>query len=280
MVSPVTARKWAARYQDEGIAGMSDRSSRPRSMPTKTAPAMVKRIVQLRWRRRLGPAQIGGKLGLPASTVHAVLVRCRINRLSRINRVTGEPIRRYEHDHPGSMIYVDVTKFGNIPEGGGWRYVGKLQGDRNRANATDRGGSRHAPSGEPRSCTPSSTTTPASPTSRSSHLAIVESTDPDQRRGGKESVFAEERAELVHARDERDEVQRREAPLQALAGEPVHGHRLRPGSRAGQGVVSRGAEFFASGGASSSRSPPEREISSRRALTPCATPPWATAARR
>ncbi len=34
------------------------------------------------------------------------------------------------------MIQVDVTKFGNIPNGGGWRYLGKQQGDRNRA-ATD-----------------------------------------------------------------------------------------------------------------------------------------------
>ena len=79
-------------------------------------------------------------LGVPASTVHAVLVRCRINRLSHIDRVTGEPIRRYEHDHPGSLIHVDVTKFGNIPDGGGWRYVGKQQGNRNRIATVDRTG--------------------------------------------------------------------------------------------------------------------------------------------
>ena len=85
-----------------------------------------------RWRHRLGPVQIGGRLGVSASTVHAVLVRCRINRLSRIDRVTGEPIRRYEHPHPGSMLHVDVTKFGNIPDGGGWRYVGKQQGEKNK----------------------------------------------------------------------------------------------------------------------------------------------------
>ena len=73
-------------------------------------PVTVRRIVGLRWRHRLGPVQIGGRLGVPASTVHAVLVRCRINRLSRIDRVTGEPLRRYEHDHPGSMIHVDFQK--------------------------------------------------------------------------------------------------------------------------------------------------------------------------
>lgn len=100
MVSSVTARKWAARFRTEGAAGMQDRSSRPHSMPTKTPLPVVKRIVKARWRRRLGPVQIAGELGIAPSTVHAVLVRCRINRLSRIDRVTGEPIRRYEHDHP------------------------------------------------------------------------------------------------------------------------------------------------------------------------------------
>jgi len=136
MVAPRTAKKWADRYRAEGAAGMADRSSRPLSSPSKTPPDLVRQIVRLRWRHRLGPVQIAGRLGIQASTVHAVLVRCRINRLSHIDRVTGEPLRRYEHPHPGSMIHVDVTKFGNIPDGGGWRYVGKQQGDRNRA-ATD-----------------------------------------------------------------------------------------------------------------------------------------------
>lgn len=30
------------------------------------------------------------------------------------------------------MIHVDVTKFGNIPDGGGHRFVGRQQGDRNK----------------------------------------------------------------------------------------------------------------------------------------------------
>ncbi|GGD24210.1 IS481 family transposase [Nocardioides daphniae] len=93
----------------------------------------MRQIVRLRWRHRLGPVQIAGRLGMQASTVYAVLVRCRINRLSHIDRVTGEPLRRYEHPHPGSLIHVDVTKFGNIPDGGGWRYVGPQQGNKNKA---------------------------------------------------------------------------------------------------------------------------------------------------
>ena len=69
MVSPVTARKWAARFRAEGPAGMADRSSRPRSMPTRTPPQTMKRIVKMRWRHRIGPAHIPAELGVAASTV-------------------------------------------------------------------------------------------------------------------------------------------------------------------------------------------------------------------
>jgi transposase InsO family protein len=142
MVHPRTARKWADRYRDEGRAGMVDRSSRPHRSPARTSPEVVRAIVRLRWRHRLGPVQIAGRLGLQASTVHAVLVRCRINRLSHIDRVTGEPLRRYEHTHPGSLIHVDVTKFGNIPDGGGHRFVGRAQGLHNGQATARRTGER------------------------------------------------------------------------------------------------------------------------------------------
>ena len=107
-VSWPTAKRWAERYRRQGVAGMADRSSRPHHSPAKTPLPVVRKIVHLRWRQRLGPVQIAGRLGLPASTVHAVLVRCRLNRLSHIDRATGEPIRRYEHTHPGAMLHMDV----------------------------------------------------------------------------------------------------------------------------------------------------------------------------
>ncbi|OMH34481.1 IS481 family transposase [Tersicoccus sp. Bi-70] len=138
LTTPRTAKKWAKRYRAEGAAGMVDRSSRPHRSPTRTPTRLVRAIVSLRLRHRMGPVQIGGRLGVPASTVHAVLVRCRLNRLARIDRVTGEPLRRYEHDHPGSLLHVDVTKFGNIPDGGGWRFTGRATGVRNRATTLTR----------------------------------------------------------------------------------------------------------------------------------------------
>jgi transposase InsO family protein len=142
MVAPRTVKKWADRFRTEGAAGMADRSSRPRVSPNKTQPILVRRIVALRWRRRLGPVQIAGRLDMPASTVHAVLTRCRINRLSYIDRVTGEPLRRYEHAQPGALIHVDVTKFGNIPDGGGHKFLSRQLSRRNARQTARRTGER------------------------------------------------------------------------------------------------------------------------------------------
>lgn len=35
-------------------------------------------------------------------------------------------------------MHVDVKKVGNIPNGGGWRYVGRHQGEKNRAVTPDK----------------------------------------------------------------------------------------------------------------------------------------------
>jgi hypothetical protein len=88
----------------------------------------------------MGPVQIADLIGVPASTVHPVLVRCRLNRLTHLDRATGERIRRYEHEHPGDLLHVDVKKLGKAPDGGGWRYVGRGQGLRNRATPSARTG--------------------------------------------------------------------------------------------------------------------------------------------
>jgi transposase InsO family protein len=104
---------------------------------------VVRRIVHLRWRQRLGPVPIADRVGVAPSTVHAVLTRCRLNRLSHLDRHTGEPVRRYEHDRPGALLHVDVKKLGNIPDGGGWRFVGRAQGDRHRAATPGKPRNRH-----------------------------------------------------------------------------------------------------------------------------------------
>jgi transposase InsO family protein len=149
MTSWKTADKWAQRYREEGTDGMVDRSSRPHRQPNRTPVRVVRKIVHLRIKHRMGPVMIADRLGMQASTVHAVLTRCRLNRLTHIDRVTGEPIRRYEHEHPGDLIHVDVKKLGRIPDGGGWRYVGKQQGYTNRSATVQRTGRPRTTWGNP-----------------------------------------------------------------------------------------------------------------------------------
>ncbi|MCM2416429.1 IS481 family transposase [Streptomyces sp. RKAG290] len=136
-ISRPTAHKWVRRWRVEGDAGLHDRSSRPHSTPHRTASDTEAAVCDLRQARKLGPARIGPILGLPASTVHRILTRHGLNRLAWLDRPTGEPIRRYERDRPGELVHVDIKKLGNIPDGGGWRTVGRTAGDHNRQATTD-----------------------------------------------------------------------------------------------------------------------------------------------
>jgi transposase InsO family protein len=143
-LSRPTAQRWAQRYRDQGPAGMADRSSRPHHSPHRTPAPVVCKVVHLRWTQRLGPAQIAAQVGLAPSTVHAVLVRCRSSRLASLDRATGRPVRRYEHDHPGDLVHLDVKQLGNIPAGGGHRFLGRAAGKTNsQADRSSGRTSRH-----------------------------------------------------------------------------------------------------------------------------------------
>jgi len=47
-----------------------------------------------------------------------------MNRLDHTDRPTGATIR-YCKDRPGELVHIDVKKLGRIPEGGGWRMLGR-----------------------------------------------------------------------------------------------------------------------------------------------------------
>jgi transposase InsO family protein len=124
-VSRKTADEWWRRWLVEGDGGLEDRSSRPHRCPHQTAAHLERRIVRLRQRRKLGPARIASIVGMPASTVHRVLCRHGLNRLSWMDRPTGQVIRRIHTDRPGELVHVDVKKLGRIPPGGGGRAHGR-----------------------------------------------------------------------------------------------------------------------------------------------------------
>ncbi|MDN3353564.1 IS481 family transposase [Actinomadura sp. DC4] len=134
-VSPTTAKRWADRYRQYGSAGMRDRSSRPHTSPRRTPTRTERRIIKVRVLRRWGPARIAGLLGLNPATVHRVLVRYRLNRLTWTDRATGHVIRRYEHAAPGELVHVDIKKLGNIPDGGGHKMIGRQAGRKTRSGA-------------------------------------------------------------------------------------------------------------------------------------------------
>ena len=122
-MSRPTGYTWLARWHAEGDAGLHDRSSRAHYIPHRTPGLVETQIVVLRRERKLGPARIGPLLGLPASTVHAVLARHHLSRLAWMDRPTGQVIRRYERNRPGELVHVDVKKLGRLREGSGWRVM-------------------------------------------------------------------------------------------------------------------------------------------------------------
>jgi len=123
-ISRATAYKWVRRYRAEGEAGLLDRSSRPRRSPRRLTPGLEAEILAARATWRYGPDRLGPLLGLPPSTVHRVLARRGVSRLRDADRVTAAPVR-YVACHPGALLHQDHKKLGRIPDGGGWRVLGR-----------------------------------------------------------------------------------------------------------------------------------------------------------
>jgi transposase InsO family protein len=121
-VSAKIVARWVERYKAEGRVGMVDRSSRPAHMPQVTAASTGKHIAH--------------EVGVSPATVSRVLKRAGLSRLSDIE--PAEPIRRYEREHPGEMIHIDIKKLGRFSQvghritgdpqkgksrGAGWEFV-------------------------------------------------------------------------------------------------------------------------------------------------------------
>ena len=120
-VSGRTCSKWVKRYLAEGEAGLLDRSSAPRSVPHRTPDDRVEVMAALR-RLRMTGAEIAFCLGMPLSTVSAVLTRIGLGKLSRLE--PPEPPNRYQRGRAGELLHVDVKKLGRIRVAG-HRVTGK-----------------------------------------------------------------------------------------------------------------------------------------------------------
>ncbi len=134
-VSRQCAHRWINRFNEAGLEGLEDRSSRPRSCPTQTPPDVEERVLAARREHRVGPDQLTHVVDVPARTITRILRRNGVPRLHDCDPLTGEVIRaskttaiRYERQRPGELVHVDVKKLGRIPDGGGWRAHGRQMG--------------------------------------------------------------------------------------------------------------------------------------------------------
>jgi transposase InsO family protein len=141
-VSERTCSKWLARYRSEGRAGLRDRSSAPKVVANRTAPGTEQLLGALR-RLRFSAPELSELLGLPCSTVSAVLRRLGLGRLGRIGLA---PVVRYERERPGELIHIDVKKLGRIKGGAGKRITGG-NGNNGQGTRTDAAGIRRGTKG-------------------------------------------------------------------------------------------------------------------------------------
>jgi transposase InsO family protein len=127
-VAPKTVAKWVNRFRTESVDGLRDRSSRPHSLPSQTAPDTCAVVEALRRQRYTGK-QIATEVGVSAATVSRILRRLGLNRLAALE--PAEPVRRYEREHPGELIHLDIKKLGRIGSVG-HRITGRQTGVVNR----------------------------------------------------------------------------------------------------------------------------------------------------
>jgi transposase InsO family protein len=138
-VSERTAAKWLARWRAEGSAGLEDRSSAPRRVPSRLPADRLEAIAALR-RLRMTAAEIAEVLGMALSTVSRWLRRIGLGRRGAL--APPEPPNRYERKRPGELIHVDVKKLGRISaKGAGHRVTGDRRG---QVKVTVEGTSRRA----------------------------------------------------------------------------------------------------------------------------------------
>lgn len=126
-VSRQTATKWLRRYRTEGIAGLADRSSRPRRSPRRLDQGAEHAILAARQASRYGPHRLAPLTGRSRSTCYAVLRRHGLSRLADADRVTAAPVR-YVACHPGALLHEDHKKLGRVRAGGGHRFIGRELG--------------------------------------------------------------------------------------------------------------------------------------------------------
>ncbi len=108
--------RWQRRYEEQGLAGLRDRSRAPHTSPNATPTEVVGKVVHLRQNYHFGPLKISMYLKryhdieISQSGVWRILKRLDMNRLPANQRYKPHAKRwkRYEKQQPGHRVQVDV----------------------------------------------------------------------------------------------------------------------------------------------------------------------------
>jgi transposase len=115
-ISRTAFYRWQRRYEDEGLEGLRDRSSRPHESPQATDEDIVAKIIYLRQHYHFGPQKIQMYLKryhdieISTSGVWRILKRLGLNRLpsSQRHKRHQQRWKRYEKQLPGQQVQIDV----------------------------------------------------------------------------------------------------------------------------------------------------------------------------
>lgn len=102
------AQKWQRRFEDEGEAGLDDRSSRPRRCPRQTDSCKRERIIALRRNHRLSYAEIACRVGGAPATVGRICQRAQLAKRPPLEE--APPKLRYERAAAGELLHLDTKK--------------------------------------------------------------------------------------------------------------------------------------------------------------------------
>lgn len=109
-ISRPTGYLWLKRYQEDGIAGIAERSRRPHNSPERTAAELEARVTEIRkhypdWgARKLKVVLARENVELPATTIQRILSRHGLIREQDRHRPAP---RRFERSHPNDLWQMD-----------------------------------------------------------------------------------------------------------------------------------------------------------------------------
>jgi transposase InsO family protein len=121
-ISRQAGYKWLSRYREQGVAGVVERSRRPRSSPGRTPDELEQRVVEQRrnrpdWgARKLQVMLVREGVELPVITIHRILLRHGlVHKEDRVRPAT----KRFEREQPNELWQMDFKGMPQVFGAGG-----------------------------------------------------------------------------------------------------------------------------------------------------------------